>query len=216
VDESDILPPPDEPYSFQQHTIEGESSSASRSFMDAEILVSALAGNEGVQMTTGRDGAGIMRRFGGGWTVESALRDCESSPISETLGWRADIPAVEQFSSADVTLPTDPHSDTASALMTNPNASYRSIPRGSHSIARPVDITDLREALGQGQTSGGASFISTIGTGGRSLINGNGTEHRGGGAGSGLRSKEDVREVLKDIFRDKKRGGGAGKTVVAA
>lgn len=89
MDESDILPPPDEPYSFQQHMIEGESSSASRPFVDAEILVSALAGNEGVQKATGRDGAGIMRRFGGGWTVESALRDCESSPTCETFGGKS-------------------------------------------------------------------------------------------------------------------------------
>jgi hypothetical protein len=90
--------------------------------------------------------------------------------------------------------------------MANSNPSYPSLSKTYGSPSRATDVGDLREALVQRHgASGAASFASTVGTSGRSFV-GEGLPRSGGNGGK----KGDVREVLKDIFRDKKRTEGAG------
>lgn len=55
------------------------------------------------------------------------------------------MPAVEQYSAALAQPPSDPHFDIANVLMNNDNSSYRSFGRPQ---AKPVDVADLRLALG--------------------------------------------------------------------
>lgn len=126
--------------------------------------------------------------------------------------------AIERFSSTD----TDSHFNTANTLMSNSNPSYRSfINNNQMPPNRAVGVADLRDALNQSHrqpqgTSAAPSIVSTLGTGGRSFIgdaNGHGTMN---GTSMGSGRKEDVREVLKDIFRDKKRAGGAVKGLTEA
>lgn len=76
-----LLPPPEEPASFFQHDIEGESSSAARPLLDREVIINALVGSNTVQTSTGRDAPTLARRFGSKWTVEAALKDCKPLPL---------------------------------------------------------------------------------------------------------------------------------------
>ena len=116
------------------------------------------------------------------------------------------IPAVERFSSANVRT-DDTHFDVANALMSMSNSSYQSFTRPQSKV---VDITDLREALGSGNTNHGTpssppSIISTVG--GRSIRGDASPTKRQGPMNT------DVQEVLKDIFKNserKKKAKGLG------
>lgn len=55
-------------------------------------------------------------------------------------------PAVERFSSAQVKPDDDTHYDVANVLMNFNNSSYQSFGKPQ---ARPVDVSDLRDALGR-------------------------------------------------------------------
>ena len=110
--------------------------------------------------------------------------------------------AVERYSSAQLSpLPADPHFDVAAVLMSMRNPSYQSIGRPA---SRAVDVTDLREALGGRirndsiQGSSPPSIISTT-TGARSMEE----------VPKKRLQNSDVQEVLKDIFKNTKRKGGA-------
>lgn len=59
--------------------------------------------------------------------------------------------AVEQYSAAQVPPSGDTHFDIAKALMSMSNPSYHSFAARPHT--RPVDVTDLREALGMSSSS---------------------------------------------------------------
>ncbi|KAK4684800.1 protein EFR3, partial [Tremellales sp. Uapishka_1] len=188
-----ILPQPEEPFSFPPNQIEGESSATSLPLLDPEILVSALVTSPSVLEKTGRDASTLVRRFAGRWTVEIALKD-----------------SVERFSSAEVR-PQDNHFDVAHVLLGMDNPSYQSFFR-PNSNARSIDVGDLREALGNGRNdgmnSGPPSIISTT----------NGTAADDYGTKKKFSHDKDVKEVLKDIFKDKKRrkaNGPAAVSVVA-
>lgn len=77
---SDTLPAPDEPLSFTKNITEGESSSATQPLLDTEVITSALASSGQVQKATHKDAAGIVKRLGAGWSIESALMNCEQDP----------------------------------------------------------------------------------------------------------------------------------------
>lgn len=221
-----------------QHMVEGESSTAAHPALDTEMLVSAIASSSEIQRVTKKDAQALVRRIGAGWSVETALRDCKcfkawASPI--LAGPSLTVPAVERFSSAKVDAPHDTHFDIANVLMTIDNSSYHSFARASQSPPQQkhVDISDLRQALGGAgtaapltaaganglgprvdtmDTSGTASVISTTGTGGF-IGDANGSPVKSMSAAA---RKEDVREVLKDIFKDKKRGAAAKKAAAVA
>jgi hypothetical protein len=96
-------------------------------------------------------------------------------------------PAVERLSPVQV---PNPHFDVASALINLNNPSYQSINR-----PKIIDVTDLREALGSHATANSTSpsIIST--NGGRSVDE----------QPKKRFAQQDVKEVLKDIFKDKKK-----------
>ncbi|WWD18958.1 hypothetical protein CI109_103415 [Kwoniella shandongensis] len=210
-----ILPMPEPAMSFVQHTMEGESSSATKPLLDSEVILSSLTGAKVVQGVTKGDEKALKRKFGSRWTVESAIKD-----------------SVERFSSANIVPADDPHYDVAHVLMSLNNGSYQSFNGngGARPVSRSIDVGDLREAIGGRRdtitTSAAPSIISTIaddhlsaisrggaavgagagaGAGGSSLISTNGSSSLTG-IGAGRKPQPDVREVLKDIFKDKKRG----------
>ncbi|WVF72663.1 hypothetical protein IAT40_007481 [Kwoniella sp. CBS 6097] len=208
---SPALQLPETAISFVPHTVEGESSSTSKPLLDPEILVSSLANSEGVPNAAGRDAGVLVKRWSVRWTVENAIKD-----------------SVERFSSAHVKpADHDPTNEIASALMSMNNGSLQSFGARPGSGARGIDVEDLREALG-GRTddinpiSGAPSMISSMtpedqhnlslalqkGLSPNGVVN---TGAGGGGRGLGHGAGEvDVKEVLKDIFRDKKRASGVG------
>ncbi|OCF37807.1 protein EFR3 [Kwoniella heveanensis BCC8398] len=205
---SPALQLPEAATSFVPHTIEGESSAMSKPLLDPEILVSSLANSESVQSATGRDAGVLVKRWTSRWTVENAIKD-----------------SVERLSSAHVK-PADhsPTNEIANVLMSMNNGSLQSFGGRPGSAARGIDVEDLREALG-GRTddispiSGAPSMISSVTPEDhRKLslalqkgLNANGgVSGAGGGGGRGHGGEVDVKEVLKDIFRDKKRSSGGG------
>ena len=185
-----ILPLPDQPFQFTQHTGEGESSSSTQPFLDPGTLISELSASSAILESTNQDVSSLTRRFTTKWTVESALKD-----------------SVERFS-AVANLSADPHYDVASVLMSLNNNSYQSF--GQRQPSRPVDVMDLREALG-GRTRNdslhGSSPPSIISTAGRS-VDETTPKKRG--------QNTDVQEVLKDIFKSGKRRGGNMKRGIQA
>jgi hypothetical protein len=72
-----VLPVPDEPEAFFQHTVEGESSSTTQPLLDPEIVVGEFAASTNVQTATSRDTSTLSKRFTTKWTVETAVKDCE-------------------------------------------------------------------------------------------------------------------------------------------
>ncbi|ORY35419.1 hypothetical protein BCR39DRAFT_509555 [Naematelia encephala] len=183
-----ILPAPETAVMFVQNLTEGESSATSRPLLDPEIVVSALAQATSVREITGKDSSSLVGRFAGGWSVETALKD-----------------SVERYSSANIRPARDAHFDVANVLMSMNNSSYQSLGRPQ---SRAVDVTDLREALG-GRTdtitsSAPPSITSTTGTR---------TIRDSPSQSPGARRKHanpDVKEVLKEIFKDKKRNSAGG------
>lgn len=112
---------------------------------------------------------------------------------------------MERFSAPQNTL--DSHHATHTALMAIPNASYQSLGRPP---SRAVDVNDLRDALGGGRdlASGAQSLVSTAPS---TATPGPGSA--GGPASPEKRAKPEAAEILKEIFRDRKRvsgGQGAG------
>ncbi|WVW85749.1 hypothetical protein I302_107787 [Kwoniella bestiolae CBS 10118] len=194
---SSSLELPETAISFVPNTIEGESSSASKPLLDPEVLLSSLAGSSNVLGATGRDSAGLRRRWEVGWSVESAVKD-----------------SIERFSSAHIK-PEDQeiHNEIANVLMSMNNGSYQSFGNasGGRPGSRTIDVGDLREALG-GKTddlpnSSPPSIISS------SYLTQEDQHHLSTAIQKSLSSKglsrsannQDVKEVLKDIFKDKKR-----------
>jgi hypothetical protein len=80
--EPSILPPPDLTCTFIPHEIEGESSSASRPLFDRDDLLASLSSSRTVQARWGKDEMALMRRLGGSWSVENALKNCKSTRLS--------------------------------------------------------------------------------------------------------------------------------------
>ncbi|WVQ99870.1 hypothetical protein IAU59_007013 [Kwoniella sp. CBS 9459] len=208
---SPTLEIPETAISFVPHVIEGESSATSKPLLDPEILISSLAHSDGVQNATGRDAGALVKRLSIGWTIENAIKD-----------------SVERFSSAHVKpVDHDATNDIANVLMSMNNGSLQSFGARPGSAARGIDVEDLREALGGrsediNPISGAPSMISSMtpedhhnlslalqkGLGTHGAAGGAGIGGGGGGRGHG--GEVDVKEVLKDIFRDKKRASGVG------
>lgn len=204
------LPLPDEPESFPQHLVEGESSQTAKPLLDVGTIIATFANSTSVQKASGRDMQSLERRFANKWTVENAIKD-----------------SVERFSAAQINpAQGDSHLDIANILlMQSDNASYHSVGRQhALSVPRPVDVQDLRQALGQGargDVNGGwgtaaPSIASTsrtgtaLGHGTPAGVDANGNSGAPGQNGAGhLRPQSpDVKEVLKDIFKEKKRSAG--------
>ena len=53
-----------------------EADGPGQQFIDAELVVQALAANRNAQIVTGLDRHALLRRLALEWTLESALRDC--------------------------------------------------------------------------------------------------------------------------------------------
>lgn len=53
-----------------------EAASSDHQFINAELLVQALAANRNAQVVTGLDRPALLRRLALEWTLESALKDC--------------------------------------------------------------------------------------------------------------------------------------------
>ncbi|KAK6910623.1 hypothetical protein I203_104655 [Kwoniella mangroviensis CBS 8507] len=193
---------PETAISFVPHMIEGESSSASKPLLDPKVLLTALTGSSNVQSATGRDEAGLRRRWEVKWSVENAVKD-----------------SIERFSSGHVR-PEDQeiHNEIANVLMSMNNGSYQSFGNGSATGghrpgSRTIDVGDLREALGgkvddlTNNTSSPPSVISSA------FLTQEDQSHLSTALQKSLSSKglsrsannQDVKEVLKDIFKDKKR-----------
>jgi len=115
----------------------------------------------------------------GRWTVEVALKD-----------------SVERFSSAQVKPADDPHYDVAGVFMNLNNSSYQSFGKQQ---TRAVDVSDLRDALGGRVDSTPSSPPSIISTGGARSFADEAPKRKS--------ANPDVKEVLREIFKDKKRGG---------
>ncbi|OXG16946.1 protein EFR3 [Cryptococcus neoformans Tu401-1] len=186
---------PEEPVSFIQHTLEGESSSTAKPLLDQDTLLDALVKSKTVQAATQVDEAGLRRIFDGKWSVERAIKD-----------------SIERFSSANLRPDDDDsHYNAASALlMSMNNASYQSV--NGQRLSRTIDVTDLRDALG-----GRVDTVSTSGA--PSIASFDDSFHSQSAPRSSLQSRRmnkdsDVKEVLKDIFRDKKRGTKGPKGIV--
>ena len=77
--ESQTLALPAEAEAFEELDVEGESSGSSQPLFDPEIVISAIATSPNVLARTGRDPQALVQRFAVNWSVESALRDCESA-----------------------------------------------------------------------------------------------------------------------------------------
>lgn len=92
--------------------------------------------------------------------------------------------SVERFSS-----PPAEHA-RSTALMAIPNSSYQSFTRP---VSRSVDVTDLRDALA-GSTNGNASAAQSVASTTGSLA-----------SPPGRATKPDTKEILKEIFKDKKK-----------
>ncbi|WRT68287.1 uncharacterized protein IL334_005263 [Kwoniella shivajii] len=190
---------PEQAISFPPHIIEGESSSASKPLLDPEAILASLTNSPSVQNGTGRDGASLRSRWASKWSVENAVKD-----------------SIERFSSAHVQpVDSEIHNDIASVLMNMNNGSYHSFSNasGNRHASRSIDVDDLREALGgkvEDHSSSPPSIIS-------SALTAEDQHHLSAAiqrsiATKGIRTNQDVKEVLKDIFKDKKRvtSGGSG------
>jgi protein EFR3 len=53
--------------------------------VDAEVVIPALASCSGLQAITGLDRSGLLRRFMIEWTVEGALKDCQSNLLPSAV-----------------------------------------------------------------------------------------------------------------------------------
>nr|P0CN37.1 RecName: Full=Protein EFR3 [Cryptococcus neoformans var. neoformans B-3501A] len=185
---------PEEPVSFIQHTLEGESSSTAKPLLDQDTLLDALVKSKTVQAAKQMDEAGLKRLFDGKWSVEQAIKD-----------------SMERFSSANLRPDDDSHYNAASALlMSMNNASYQSV--NGQRLSRTIDVTDLRDALG-----GRVDTVSTSGA--PSIASFDDSFHSQSAPRSSLQSRRmnkdsDVKEILKDIFKDKKKGTKAPKGIV--
>lgn len=81
---------------------------------------------------------------------------------------------------------------------------------------RGIDVADLREALGGGKRSASSGGLKSATPSITHAANGNGSPHSprsslksfGDNAGRRKLKPEDAREILKDIFRDKRRSAG--------
>ncbi|WWC71678.1 uncharacterized protein I206_105636 [Kwoniella pini CBS 10737] len=194
---------PEQALSFVPINIEGESSSSSKSLIDPEILLDNLSESTSVQKATGRDATSLRKRMGTKWTVEEAIKD-----------------SIERYSSARVE-PEDHgiHNEIANVLMSMNNGSYQSFGNvNGNSINRPgsrsIDIGDLREALGgklddlNVSTSSPPSIISSSYLTQEDQINLSNAIQKSisqKGNSRKLNPNQDVKEVLKDIFKDKRR-----------
>lgn len=120
--------------------------------------------------------------------------------------------AVERFSSAQVKPASDPHYDVAGVLMNLNNSSYQSFGKPQ---ARAVDVSDLREALGEyplGEqhckpycVAGGRG--DSIPSSPPSIVSTGGARSFADEAPRKKSPNPDVKEILREIFQDKKRGG---------
>ncbi|WVQ74798.1 hypothetical protein IAR50_004404 [Cryptococcus sp. DSM 104548] len=207
-----LLTTPDQPTAFVPHAREGESSAAAKPLLDPTVLLGALSRAEVVQGATGWTAVQAEKVLGGRWSVEKAIKD-----------------SVERFSSANMRPDDDSHYNAAaSLLMSMNNASYHSV--DGKRVSRAVDVADLREALGGRAdiiiSSNAPSINSYDGShhshSQQTTSTANGIAHpashvaaaaSGGAAGRPLSGhgqrrparEADVKEVLKDIFRDKKK-----------
>ncbi|ODO06619.1 hypothetical protein I350_03976 [Cryptococcus amylolentus CBS 6273] len=207
-----LLTTPDEPTAFIPHAREGESSATAKPLLNPTVLLGALSRAEVVQGATGWTGGQTERVLGTRWNVEKAIRE-----------------SVERFSSANVRPDDDSHYAAAASLLMNMNnASYQSV--NDRRVSRAIDVTDLRDALGGRAdiiTSSNAPSINSYDGSYQShsqqtTSTANGTAHPasqvgaaavGGAAGRPLSGhgqrrparEADVKEVLKDIFRDKRK-----------
>ncbi|WWC63173.1 uncharacterized protein I303_105773 [Kwoniella dejecticola CBS 10117] len=205
---------PEQATSFVPINIEGESSSSSKPLMDPEFLLSNLSESPAVQGATNRDALNLRRRWETKWNVEGAIKD-----------------SIERYASAHVK-PDDheKHHEIANVLMSMNNGSYQSFGNGNGTGSgrpgsRSIDIGDLREALGgkvvddlTTTTSSPPSIISSSYLTQEDQVNltnaiQKSLSQRGQNRTLSVNNNPDVKEVLKDIFKDKKRassGAGAG------
>lgn len=185
----------DEPAQFVRDNTEGESAASSLPLLDATELIAAFSDAPAPKAASMRDAPWLQARFSAPWSVEAAIRE-----------------SVERFTSPVA------GSDSAAAatLMAIPNTSYQSLGRP---VSRAVDVSDLREALGNGAAGSAAGSIistspSTGAAGGFGAL-GSGGHGAGGAANAGnagavgavageKRAKPDAKEILKEIFKDKK------------
>lgn len=74
----DLLQPPEEPSEWSRipRCPGNETWNPSHQFIDAELVVQALAANRNAQAVTGLDRQGLLKRLALEWTLESALKDC--------------------------------------------------------------------------------------------------------------------------------------------
>lgn len=106
-------------------------------------------------------------------------------------------PASERYSSHV------PHADHAAAaaaaasLMAIPNSSYHSL--GGRPMSRAVDVTDLRDALGGGGGTAAGNASAAV-----SVVSST-THSRASLASPEKKVKPDAKEILKEIFKDKKK-----------
>ncbi|WVR07413.1 hypothetical protein IAU60_004454 [Kwoniella sp. DSM 27419] len=195
------LPMPEQPTSFIQHTLEGEGSSASKPLLESERLVVAMAGSGGVQDALGRNRENLTKRWGIRWTVEGAIKD-----------------SVERYSSVNVKPGDgDLNNDIASVLMNMNNGSIQSF--GARPVSRSIDVDDLREALGGKVSmpdphSGPPSVISSLTPEDQHHLSIALQRNAAASGGGRSRKEADVKEVLKDIFNNKKRAGHHGSKAV--
>lgn len=172
----------DEPAEFVREGSDGESASSTRAWLDPAPLVSSVCASADVQTGTGLTSSQLQTTLEKPWSVESAIKGSIERLAPPTL------------------VPQGEHK-----LMSIPNPSYQSI-----HIQRGIDVADLRDALGSNPT--GSLRRKSVNHGSvhssrPSTIHGSGTP--GGSTGHGTAERKlapaDAREVLKDIFKEKKR-----------
>ncbi|WVN90193.1 uncharacterized protein L203_105429 [Cryptococcus depauperatus CBS 7841] len=184
-----LLPSSDPPVAFIPHILEGESSSTAKPLLNPSIIIDALKNAKTIQIATQKDEHELEVLLSNTWSVENAVKD-----------------SVERFSSARIRPAEDDahYHAAASLLMSMNNASYQSVSgqRGS----KVVDITDLRDALGGRVDSISLSGVSAISQGTEDLFHASSNGNKLGQAPvRQINDGSDVREVLKDIFREKKK-----------
>lgn len=128
---------------------------------------------------------------------------------------------MERFSSAQIRPENDPHYDVANVLMNIDNSSFQSFQRP---VSRALDVTDLREALGtrtilnqsfcpqltQSLQPPDGKVIDLSISAPPSIVSTAGAQTLPGDTVKKHRNNPDVKEVLREIFKDKKKQGAGG------
>ncbi|QRV87898.1 hypothetical protein RhiJN_15916 [Ceratobasidium sp. AG-Ba] len=200
----DLLHPPETAVDWPELELPnfGESSNATKAFIDPEVVLRALAANEHVQSLSGLGEDEILRRLGAEWTVEIALKNCVES-------------------SQEVIRPDggSPWIKISPAIMHIDNHSLQSVSRTS----REVGVGDLREALGRGGMSNsalGATSIRSLTSGDRAASVRLAGAHAHGLMSPGTRpltGPKDVKDVLDKLGVGSPRVvSGAGGSMLKA